>query len=117
MTEPVEIVSTPDTCGGRYRYKGTRLPVGTIKNTVDLGGRDEVTRGWPYVTDAMIDAAMAFDWPAQCRAGISADSLTVGCVCGEAIVTDPVFGDEPMPETVTCVCGRVWRIILAVEPA
>ena len=51
------LVSTPDTLGGSVRFKGTRVPLRALLDTLDEGqGLAEFLDGWPDVTN---DQAMA----------------------------------------------------------
>jgi uncharacterized protein (DUF433 family) len=45
------LISTPDTLGGSVRFKGTRVPVQALIDTLQHGyGLDYFLDGWPDVT-------------------------------------------------------------------
>jgi len=52
------LVSTPDTLGGSVRFKGTRVPLRALLDTLHEGqGLREFLEGWP---DVSAEQAMAF---------------------------------------------------------
>lgn len=65
MAIPAELenvlVSTPDTLGGSVRFKGTRVPVRALIDTLQAGhGLDYFLEGWPDVTADQARAVV--DW-------------------------------------------------------
>jgi len=61
MTIPKELqevlVSTPDTLGGSVRFKGTRVPIQALIDTLDEGGGiAEFLDGWPDVSREQAEA-------------------------------------------------------------
>lgn len=61
MATKPRIVRTPDTCGGKPRLDGTRLTTEWFRQNVESAGRGFVKAHWPYLTDADIDAALAYE--------------------------------------------------------
>ena len=54
-------MSTRDTLGGRVRFKGTRVPVQALIDTLQRGyGLDYFLDGWPDVSLAQAQAVI--DW-------------------------------------------------------
>ena len=65
MTIPSELkhvlVSTPDTLGGSIRFKGTRVPIRALIDTLQHGfGLDYFLDGWPDVSTQQAQAVI--DW-------------------------------------------------------
>jgi uncharacterized protein (DUF433 family) len=65
MTIPHELadvlVSTPDTLGGSVRFRGTRVPVQALIDTLQRGyGVDSFLDGWTDVTPEQAQAVI--DW-------------------------------------------------------
>ena len=65
MTIPRELEdvleSTPDTLGGSVRFKGTRVPVQALIDTMDGGTIEEFLEGWPDVTRAQAEAVIHWE--------------------------------------------------------
>jgi uncharacterized protein (DUF433 family) len=46
------LISTPDTLGGNVRFKGTRVPLQALLDTIQRGhGIDYFLAGWPDVSE------------------------------------------------------------------
>ena len=115
MRGSVEIVSDPNNQGGRYCFAGTRIPVGSIVAYVRNAGKEAVVHEWGHgLTMAMVEAALAFDFPAQGEPRAEAERLDVRCVCGEWVSPD-VYAIDTQPFPVECVCGRKWTARIAME--
>ena len=111
MAGSVEIVSDPDIQGGRFVFRGTRIPVGSIVHYAASAGRDETVAAWGHgLTGEMVDAALAFGWPPQRDApAVDGEYVHLRCVCGEW--TDDLAFGEP----IECgYCGKRWRIDVEV---
>ena len=66
MTIPKELedilVTTPDTLGGSVRFKGTRVPVQALLDTLQRGyGLDYFLDGWPAVTKEQATAVITWE--------------------------------------------------------
>ena len=55
------LVSTEDTLGGSVRFKGTRVPVQALIDTLDGGNLDEFLDGWPDVTREQAEAVIRWE--------------------------------------------------------
>jgi uncharacterized protein (DUF433 family) len=56
------LVSTPDTLGGSVRFKGTRVPLRALLDTLDEGqGLPEFLDGWPDVTSEQAIAVIRWE--------------------------------------------------------
>ena len=56
----VAVHSDPETLGGALVFVGTRLPVATVAACLAEGDTLEaLQRGWPYLTQAHLDVALA----------------------------------------------------------
>jgi hypothetical protein len=68
------------------------------------------------LSEAELDAAMAFSFPAVREVGAIVQGVTVEihCVCGERRIA---VGLPPNLELDACICGRVWRVPVQVELA
>ena len=56
------LVSTPDTLGGSVRFKGTRVPVQALIDTLDEGGTvDDFMDGWPGVERGAAEAVVHWE--------------------------------------------------------
>jgi uncharacterized protein (DUF433 family) len=66
MTIPSELegilVTDPDTLSGAVRFKGTRVPVQALIDTLDFGhGIDEFLDGWPNVRREDAEAVIRWE--------------------------------------------------------
>jgi len=66
MNIPTELqdvlVSTQDTLGGSVRFKGTRIPVQALIDTLDEGdGIEEFLDNWPDVTREQAEAVIHWE--------------------------------------------------------
>jgi uncharacterized protein (DUF433 family) len=56
------LVSTADTLGGSVRFKGTRVPVQALIDTLDAGhGLDYFLEGWPDVTEEQARSVISWE--------------------------------------------------------
>lgn len=56
------LVSTPDTLGGSIRFKGTRVPLRALLDTLHEGkGLPEFLDGWPDVTSQQAIAVIQWE--------------------------------------------------------
>ena len=55
------LVSTEDTLGGSVRFRGTRVPVQALIDTLDGGSLDEFLDGWPDVTREQAEAVIRWE--------------------------------------------------------
>jgi uncharacterized protein (DUF433 family) len=56
------LVSTSDTLGGSVRFKGTRVPLRALLDTLDEGqGLQEFLDGWPDVTSEQAMAVIRWE--------------------------------------------------------
>ncbi len=56
------LVSTSDTLGGSVRFKGTRVPLRALLDTLDEGqGLSEFLDGWPDVTSEQAMAVIRWE--------------------------------------------------------
>jgi uncharacterized protein (DUF433 family) len=109
----VQIHSDPEIQGGRPVFKGTRIPVGAIKRYALAAGREATVQEWGHgLTMAMVEAALAYEWPKVREADAYAERIDVSCECGEPL---DVTADGEVAGEGACVCGRVWRVSLVVE--
>jgi len=65
MTIPHELedvlVSTPDTLSGAVRFRGTRVPVQALLDTIRTGETlEEFLEGWPNVTRGQAEAVLVW---------------------------------------------------------
>ena len=114
----VEIVSTPDTCSGRWRFAGTRLWASIPKIYIDRG-RAWLKEQWPDLTDEMIDAAVAWDFPPnRDTPRVSVEDVDVQCVCSDDTYTDVAASRSEVDRIHVCrACGKRWRVTVTVEAA
>ena len=109
------IVRDADMLSGRWRFAGTTIPIAAIRSDLQFG-RAETLRQYTFMhlTDAEIDAVLAFPFPEirETRIVVQYASVTVNCACGEDIHR---AAERPMHDVIACVCGRNWR--LSVSPA
>lgn len=65
MTIPPELcdilVANPDTLSGAIRFKGTRVPVQALIDTLDGGDIEEFLEGWPNVTREQAEAVIRWE--------------------------------------------------------
>ena len=66
MTIPTELqhilVANPETLSGAVRFKGTRVPVQALIDTLDAGGGiDEFLDGWPNVPRENAEAVIHWE--------------------------------------------------------
>ena len=61
MSERPRIVRTPGVCGGQPRIDGTRFPTRRLVIAFLAYGREEFHHDYPSISDAMIDAALAYE--------------------------------------------------------
>jgi uncharacterized protein (DUF433 family) len=101
---------------GKWHFQGTFISVQELCR--DFGRSGEAARV-AYrrlgLADEEIDAALAFAYPEIEIAGVqvSAMSVSIRCVCGmrfRSTVHAPAYETDP------CVCGRIWRIPVGIEP-
>ena len=110
---PRPIVRDPEVLGGRWRLSGTMVAIAEIRRSAHLG-REALKQRYAMIdlSDAEIDAILAFTFPAVRDPGISihTTTMTIHCPCGEAT-------DVPREQVVKgdCVCGRVWRVTAEIE--
>lgn len=58
-----EIVSTPDTCGGAWRIKDTRISVDTLQYHFARGDTNaEIRKSYPHLTNRGLDMARRWAW-------------------------------------------------------
>lgn len=112
------IVSDPDILGGRWVFAGTRIPV-AIARYATTEGREWVLANYPRMTDAMIDAGLAWQFPPVQEARPVVEDLAVVCACGEATWCEE--GSPAVRELSTgdhhyrCnVCGRRWSVTIGI---
>src|SRR5690349_1123003 len=112
-----EIVRDLTLHNGRWHFAGTLIYVDALVKDYRRAG-EAIRPGYRAMglTDAEIDAAIAFPFPAVNGPELAADAvvLQVRCACGmryHAIVHPPAY------ETDACTCGRVWRVGIALTPA
>lgn len=56
------LISTPDTLGGSVRFKGTRVPLRALLDTLHEGnGLEEFLDGWPDVTSEQALAVIQWE--------------------------------------------------------
>jgi uncharacterized protein (DUF433 family) len=113
------IVSNPDSRGGRWCFAGTSLPV-SIAHYARTEGRQWVLDNYPQLTDAMIDAGLAWPFPAVQDVAPLIEDLTVDCACGEeaGIEGEHRTGDVigAGAHVYRCnACGRRWRVTVGIE--
>ena len=109
-----QIVRDPDILSGRWRIDGTQIPIAAIRQDRDLSIL-EIKRQYRAfnLTDDEIRAALDFDFPPVREPGVEIhlSSVTVHCECGEDTAL-AAMGPDMQAE---CVCGRRWRVSLAVN--
>jgi hypothetical protein len=104
--------------GGRWHFDGTAIYIDTLVSDV-RGAKDAASVRAAYqamcLSDAEIDAALAFPFPEVAPAYMAADAiaLTVHCVCG---VQRETFVYPPDYQTDLCPCGRTWQVEVALTP-
>ena len=107
---PRAIVRDPEILGGRWRFEGTSIPIAAIRADY-LASRDELRQTYEFagLTDEDIEAALTFEFPDIRGVEVLMEyaAITVNCSCGE---DTPHSATWPLNETVTCLCGRKWRI-------
>jgi len=112
---PRAIVRDDEVLSGRWRFDGTTIPIAAIRSDLRYG-RAETRAQYKFMhlTDEEIDAVLAFAYPVVRHAGLDVEyaSVVVECVCGEDTAMATL---HPSSETVVCVCGRKWRIMIESE--
>ena len=109
------IVRDDDVLSGRWRLEGTTIPVAAIRSDLRYGRAETKAQyKFMHLTDEEIDAVLAFDYPVVRHAALDVEyaSVVVQCVCGE---DTPMATLHPNSETVVCVCGRKWLILIESE--
>jgi uncharacterized protein (DUF433 family) len=111
------IIREHDILNGEWRFHGTLIAVRNLRSDIERGGKHarDAYRAMG-LSDADIDAGLAFEFPVIEDPGVEVPFMvvTIRCVCGErrkATVTAPMY------ETDLCVCGRRWRIPVGIELA
>jgi len=65
MTIPIELqgvlASDPNIISGAVRFKGTRVPVQALIDTLDGGSVEEFLEGWPDVTREQAEAVIHWE--------------------------------------------------------
>ena len=111
------IVRHPSILDGEWRFDGTLIAIRNLRRDIERGGpRARTAYRSMGLSDAEIEAALAFDFPVIEQPAVEAPFLAVAirCACGvhrQTTVSAPTY------ETDLCVCGRRWRIAMAIEEA
>ena len=100
------IVFDPAYRGGRYRFDGLVIAIADLRCDFRHSG-ERARPGYRQLglTDAEIDAALAFSFPAVVEPQIVKIEFVVAtlrCVCGEQLTLE-----DSLEVAVDCVCGRV----------
>lgn len=114
----IEIVSDPDVLGGRWRFEGTRIPVDIVRrimaSKLTRDQRSWIKLNYPTLTDAHIDAALAWTFPPVLdKPFIESATYDVVCVCGET--TDSLSRDADGEMSQCPACAKRFRVAIAVE--
>lgn len=108
-----QIVSTPDTIGGKWRLDGHRISVAQLKDLIRHEETEEpgyIERGYPHLnlTAEERAAIKAWTFPALYdEAELLMPDIELRCRCGEWIMID-----EPCP-----YCGRRYTLTLTEAEA
>jgi hypothetical protein len=105
-------IREPEFVNGRWRFKGTFIYIDALvadfQRAYDLLTVRAAYRAMG-LSDAEVDAGLAFSFPETRSAAVSALSmaLSLECVCG---ISQDVIAGFPDFETTCGACGRLWHI-------
>lgn len=114
QTSHRSIVSNPAVLSGRWRLDGTSIAVGEIRLDFAAWAGNPARYRYPGISAAEQAAVLAFDFPAVREPNMSVvySGLVIACSCGE----DTSVTALQILEPVLCVCGRIWRVRIMLEP-
>jgi uncharacterized protein (DUF433 family) len=111
------IVRDDDILDGEWRFDGTLIAIRNLRRDIERGGmRAYDAYRSMGLSDDEIQAALTFAFPVIEQPAVEAPfmAIAIRCACGvhrQTTVSAPTYETDP------CICGRRWRIAMAIEEA
>jgi uncharacterized protein (DUF433 family) len=111
------IVRDDDILDGEWRFDGTLIAIRNLRRDIERGGmRAYDAYRSMGLSDDEIQAALTFAFPVIEQPAVEASfvAIAIRCACGvhrQTTVSAPTYETDP------CICGRRWRIAMAIEEA